>query len=252
MPTCARCGFASTEVGLGCPSCGNPFPAPRLTAAKASLVLGLLSYPLLCVFGSGLLTALLAVVFGIGALVRAARAPSIHSGRSSAVWGIVLGGSCMATVAVVALPMMVATRIRANEAAAISDIRAVIDAEFAYARVNGDLFDSLECLAAPARCVSSYGPKRAGFIRPDLATTPERMGYARTFHGGPAAHAGSTSGASPSSLKSWAYVAVPVSPGWSGQRAFCGDSSGRVCATDDGTPPVVTDGRCAESCRTLR
>jgi hypothetical protein len=39
-------------------------------------------------------------------------------------------------------------------------------------------------------------------------------------------------------------------PGRTGGRAFCGDTSGRMCMRADGREPPVKDGRC-EPCRKL-
>jgi hypothetical protein len=50
--------------------------------------------------------------------------------------------------------------------------------------------------------------------------------------------------ASLSSLKSYAYVAVPLEPGRTGYRGFCIDDSGALRFTRDGTAPPVVDGRC--------
>lgn len=37
-----------------------------------------------------------------------------------------------------------------------------------------------------------------------------------------------------------------------GQRSFCGDSSGRVCVLVDGGPPEVKAGACAASCPEMK
>jgi hypothetical protein len=47
-------------------------------------------------------------------------------------------------------------------------------------------------------------------------------------------------------------VAVPVQQGQSGVRAFCGDASGRLCYTVDGSAPEVVGGVCPENCPDLR
>jgi hypothetical protein len=226
-------------------------PAPKLGAAKASLVLGVASYPLLCAFGLGAFTALLAMALGILALVRAARAHS-REGRGAAIGGILLGASCIGLVTVLTLPNLMASRMSANEAAAIGDIRTVIMAEVEYSKANGELYDTLECLAAPARCIPGFEATRPGFLAPELATARVKMGYTRTFHAGPAPEGGRPKGVSPTSMTSYAYVALPASPLSSGVRSFCGDVTGRLCANTDGSTPVVVGGQCAPSCPDLR
>jgi hypothetical protein len=252
MPTCKRCGFESAEVTLACQSCGQPFSAPDLRASRWSLMLGLASYPLLIVFGIGACAGLLAVAYGIVALVRARRAPAALGGRRSAVAGILLGGSCVALATVLVLPALIASRTQANEVATIGDIRTILQAEVQYSNVNGDSYDTLECLAAPARCIPGYDKAKPAFLPADLAAAHTKNGYLRTFHAGPASKGPRSKEMSPSSIATYAYVAVPASPGSTGVRSFCGDGSGRVCAMRDGSMPAVADGVCADSCPDLK
>jgi len=148
----------------------------------------------------------------------------------------------------IAIPSLLRARVSANESATIGDIRTVISAEAAYQSANKDLYDTLPCLAAPATCIPNYsGPT---FIDSTLASASLKSGYRRTFHGGPAPSQ-VPSGASPSSIGSYAYVAVPATQGQTGMRAFCGDSSGVIRFTRDGSEPPVTDGSCDQSTPTL-
>jgi hypothetical protein len=57
--------------------------------------------------------------------------------------------------------------------------------------------------------------------------------------------------ASEGTLKSFAIVAVPVAPSKTGNRGFCGDSTGRICTTSDGSAPPVQDGLCPSGCMEL-
>ena len=57
--------------------------------------------------------------------------------------------------------------------------------------------------------------------------------------------------ASPTSLTAYAFTVSPLNPGRSGGRAFCGDSTGRMCVRLDGREPPVKDGRC-EPCQKLQ
>lgn len=144
-------------------------------------------------------------------------------------------------------------RVRANETTALADIRTVITSETAYAYANGGLFDNLDCLEAPSRCLPKYavGAPQFLFGEPLMGS---RAGYRRTFIPGPAATKDQIKKAkgSPSSLTAFAITAVPDKPGESGLRAFCGDATGRICVNDDGDAPPTEDGRCSDPCREPR
>lgn len=228
-------------------------PAPRRGMAMASLVLGLLSLPTLGLLGCG---ALLGIVLGALALVKANRAPQEYGGKGLAIAGIAASAvsfvlaAVIGVIAAIAVPSLLRARISANESSAIGDVRTVISAQFAYQSANNGYFDTPECLANPSACLRDYtGPE---FVSASLALASTKSGYRRTFVPGPPAPAEALQqGASPSSLQSFAYLAVPESPGRTGVRAFCGDSSGRLCSTNDGTAPSVVDGMCSLSCETL-
>ena len=73
-----------------------------------------------------------------------------------------------------------------------------------------------------------------------MASGQPKSGYERHFIAGPRA----AKGLSPSAMSSFAYLAVPVEPGTTGIRGFCGDSEGAICTTADGRMPQVANGRC--------
>jgi type IV pilus assembly protein PilA len=232
-----------------------PPPPPRQGLAIASLVIGILSLPTLGCLGIG---ALLGVVLGIVALMRANREPHVYGGTGFAIGGIAASALSLLVaiplggiVAAIAIPSLLRARVSANEAATIGDIRTVISAEAAYQGASGGYYGPLECLPAPADCIPGYaGPT---FLDPALASATVKSGYRRTFVAGPAAAV--TIGGPPTpprSLESFAYVAVPENRGQTGVRGFCGDSSGRICATTDGSAPEVVDGACDPECRDLR
>ena len=119
------------------------------------------------------------------------------------------------------------TRV-ANEAAVLAEIRLLLEAEARYAAGNGGLYDVLQ------RVGSAKG---------------QEAGYSRRFHAGAPADPGEIARQrlSPSSIRAFAYVAVPLRPGETGRRAFCGDATGLVRFNPDGTPPDVADGACPTS-----
>ena len=158
------------------------------------------------------------------------------------------------------------SRMSSNEGAAVNDLRALLTAQYAYAHQNGTGTDGaeprfegrLECLLEPGRCIPA---DPAGLRLPAEFGTPERRGYRFALMAGVPVPAGEISAArmSPSTVRSFAYVAVPVRPTSkasrlpacivpasrqpTGMRGFCGDATGVICYTDDGTAPV-RDGRC--------
>jgi len=102
-----------------------------------------------------------AVGFGIVALARVARARRLQR-QGVRGWGIVLGGSCVALVSVLVVPFLLAAKARANESAAIDDIRPLLQTEVEYSKVNGDFCDTLECVALPSRCIALYDATKWG------------------------------------------------------------------------------------------
>lgn len=142
-----------------------------------------------------------------------------------------------------------------NESVAIGDVRTMISAQATYQANNGGFHDVPECLAGPRRCIPGYPADAPTFIEPQLGqATVVRQGYRRTFYPGPTAEPSAVRErkASPTSITSYVYIAVPLSFGRTGSRAFCGDGSGRICYTTDGGPRI-DQGQCSvSSCTDLR
>jgi hypothetical protein len=131
------------------------------------------------------------------------------------------------------------------ESAAIGDVRAVIAAQAAYQAANGGYYDArLDCLRIPASCIPGHARAGEVFLQAQVTSLQPRNGYRRSFVPGPPVP-GAPPAVSKTSTRSFAYVAVPVQPGHSGVRGFCGDWSGAVCFTPDGAAPRVRpDGTC--------
>jgi type II secretory pathway pseudopilin PulG len=230
---------------------------PRTGLAIASLVLGLLSFFTCGLAGIGALTGL---VLGIVALAKESRQPRTYGGRGMAIAGVILnaiGVLALPMAAAIAIPSLLRARVAANEAAAIADVQTLISAQVAYGSANGGYFDSrLECLVTPAGCIPGHAAGGPSFLDPTLASARPRHGYRGQLTSGPAVQlpperAGQVS---PSSVQAFAYVVEPVKFGQTGVRAFCGDASGIVCFTLDGSTPRTTPaGLCDQSsCRLLR
>ena len=140
--------------------------------------------------------------------------------------------------------------VRQDEGVIVNDMRRVIAAEAVYESLNGGFPDKLECLETPRRCIPGYPEDGPSVLEPALARLAPENGYTREFHPGPAApFIPPTS--SPSSLARWAYTAVPTRDRRS-RKAFCVDSTQRICTTVDGSAPPVKDGQCAMPCERVQ
>jgi type IV pilus assembly protein PilA len=155
-------------------------------------------------------------------------------------------------VAAIAVPALMLSRISANEAATIVDVREVMAAQAAYAIVNQRYYDSnLSCLNGPAGCIPNYPPEGATFLDSSLGALLPGSGYARSFHAGPAG-AFPTASASPTSTTAFVYLATPLTVGVTGVRGFAGDASGRLCWTPDGSVvPESSPGQLDPTCPIL-
>ena len=165
--------------------------------------------------------------------------PTSMGGVPAILIGVVVvfvGIAGIGIVAAIAIPSLLRARVSANEAATIGDIRTLISAQAVYQSMNGGFYEGrLECLAKPDDCLSnSTSPP----LLDKAAVAPTKSGYVRELVVGPAGQA-LPAGLSRSSVTSFAFVAHPVTPGQTGVRSFCGDSSGRVCSDPAGRPNLV-------------
>jgi hypothetical protein len=120
-------------------------------------------------------------------------------------------------------PMARADRI-INESSTIGDLRAIGRGQAAYhAASQGRYAPRLECLSAPRGCIAGY---KGGSLmeQPERLGSP-RNGYVRELH------AVNTDG---SGARGYVTTAVPEIPNKTGVRAFCADSTGRVCEVAGG------------------
>jgi type II secretory pathway pseudopilin PulG len=151
-------------------------------------------------------------------------------------------------IAAVAVPSLLKAQVSANEASALADARAIVEAERAYAAANGGNFDELQCLAVPAECIPGYPPNGPPFLAGPFPSI--KSGYHREFLGGAPAVANEVAFAnlSRTSIQSFVYLAYPVSAGITGARSFCADYTGRICESSDGTPLAIVNGQCDPDC----
>ncbi len=141
----------------------------------------------------------------------------------------------VAIVAATAVPGLLRARIAGNEASAIGTLRSISSAETAYAAsLNGGYYDSQSCLVRPGQCVTGF--QGTAFLAEEYLL---RSGYRFELAGEPSTE--SKPGTSPSSLRAFAVMAIPVSSS-TGTRVFCVDDSGALRSNQDGraVPSHVT------------
>ena len=136
-----------------------------------------------------------------------------------------------------------------GESPVIGDVRTVLSAMAAYASQNGGLYEGrLGCLARPTdRCLAEYPTDAPVFLDERITGLEARDGYRRTFHPGagvPEAEI-KEKRASPTSVVSWAYVAIPLDAE-SGSRSFCVDDTGALRFQVDVRTVDLPEGRCPE------
>jgi hypothetical protein len=147
-----------------------------------------------------------------------------------------------------------AQALHGRDRAALLNVRTVLLAEKQFAARTGALYGPFECLTKPETCLPDFPKEDAPFLDPTYAWLETRLGYERQFHPGPKATEDELRRAKavPDSLKSFAFTAVPVKPGETGLRAYCGDATGKICFTADGAPPGIRAGRCVPPCEALK
>ena len=131
------------------------------------------------------------------------------------------------TIAAIAIPSLVRSRIAANEAAAVSSIRTLTTAEHAYAQAYPELgyTCTIGSLGPPAGG-GAYTSTASGVIDAVLASGA-KQGYRLSL-----SNCSASSG-----TPNWNYSsgAVPLAPGSTGVRSFCSDASGIIWYAYDGT-----------------
>jgi prepilin-type N-terminal cleavage/methylation domain-containing protein len=147
-------------------------------------------------------------------------------------------------IAAIAIPSLLRARIAANEVGAIGDIRAVISSEAAYHAASGGGYGSITCLVDPGNVACLGSASTVSFIDSQIAALTPKGGYARSFEGNPPAAS--------TMLTCYTYNATPITFQTTGTRGFGGDCSGRICATQDGSPVVQAAAAMDIACAPVR
>lgn len=139
-------------------------------------------------------------------------------------------------IAAIAIPSLLRARISANEAVALQTVKAVVAAETEFVRTLGR-YDRPDCLVAPRSCYAFYdGPS---FLADEHAQ-PAKNGYRFSF-------------AMSSNQEEFSFRAEPLTPGQTGNKAFCGDWSGSVCVYDPRSVEMPLRAGCEfDRCQILR
>jgi len=129
-------------------------------------------------------------------------------------------------IAAIAIPNLLRSRMAANEASAVSAIRAITTAEHAYFQAYPDVgFTCSLVNLGPPGTGQPYDKTGAGILDAVVATGT-KSGYSFSLSGCTGVPV----------ISSYTSVAVPVNVGGTGQRAFCSDASGVMKFSDDGNP----------------
>src|SRR5579884_3899793 len=135
-------------------------------------------------------------------------------------------------IAAIAIPNLIRSRMAANEASAVSGIRAITTAEHAYSTAYPDVgyTCSLTALGPPA---SGQPPaSTASDILDPVISAGVKSGYSFAVN-----NCTGTPGAN------YQSSAVPLTVGGSGQRAFCSDGTGIIQYSIDGVAADCFSGK---------
>jgi len=134
-------------------------------------------------------------------------------------------------IAAIAIPNLLRSRIAANEASAVGSLRTLNTAEITYntSYPTAGFACTLSAMAPPSG-TSSATSTAAGLIDSTLAGG-SKSGYTFTI--------GNCSG---TPAVNYNTTAAPVSPGTTGQRYFCSDSSGVIKYDPGSTSNCLSNG----------
>lgn len=126
--------------GLQVPSTASVTTPKNHPLATWSLILGIAG----CVLCFLFIPALLAIIFGIIALVKISNSAGMLTGKGKAITGIILGGVSfilipfVAIIAAIAIPSFIGSRTVANEHSAIAQLKSLVSCEAVWRMQDSD------------------------------------------------------------------------------------------------------------------
>ena len=135
-------------------------------------------------------------------------------------------------IAAIAIPNLLRSRMAANEASAVSGIRAITTAQHAYSAAYPDLGYSCS--------LSSLGPPPTGN---SVSSTAADILDPVISGGTKAGYSFGISNCTGTPVSNYQSGAGPITVGGSGQRAFCSDASGIIQYSTDGSVANCVSGK---------
>jgi type IV pilus assembly protein PilA len=142
-------------------------------------------------------------------------------------------------IAAIAIPNLIRSRMAANEASAVENLRTITSASVIYNTTWGNGFPpDLPTLGgigggAPATCDA------ADLLDPVLAFLPnQKSGYSFTYTG-QAGAVTSPVGCGTPGFNGYLATAAPIAPGITGERSFCSDTPGIIHFDTNGIPATT-------------
>ncbi len=242
---CSKCGNTIGENSQFCDRCGESVrdakiasapivpgaASPSETSGKAigSLISGLLG---LLIFPA----AIAAIVLGHISRSEIRKSAGRLKGSGMALGGLIMGYFGLSVIPVViiaaiAIPNLLRARIAANEASAVSIVRALNEAEQNYMTAFPHLGYTCSLPSLAGSRQSSTSPEHAHLIDDELSTG-SRHGYRFVIQ---------NCSSSNSVTVKYQGAAYPETYNQSGVRAFCSDESAVIKVDERGSPEVCLE-----------
>jgi type IV pilus assembly protein PilA len=142
-------------------------------------------------------------------------------------------------IAAIAIPNLIRSRIAANEASSVENLRTITTASVVYNSTWGNGFPpSLTTLGGASGNAATCD--EAILLEPSLTTAPyQKSGYIFTYTGesGNVATPVGAGCANPG-FNGYFVTAIPISPGITGERSFCSDTPGVIRFDTTGSAPA--------------
>ena len=133
------------------------------------------------------------------------------------------------TIAAIAIPNFIQSKIRANEAAAVQNMRNITTGEVVYSTTYGIGFSSTFAKLGPPPGGSLFMDANNAGLIDDVLAAGTKAGYQYSYL---------ASAAVGGMVSAYTITASPVNPGMTGQRYFFTDQSGVIRSSTSGPADV--------------